>query len=66
MFGRKKEDEWLKGFEAGFNKAWDWMKPYMQLANNNLKKSLYDEAMGQAIKDLEPTIKKRLEALKEE
>ena len=54
----KQEDIWLKGFEAGFNKAWEWMKPYMQDASDRVRKQIYEEAMNQ-------DIQKRLNLLKE-
>mgnify|MGYP001575864416 CR=1 FL=1 len=62
MFGfrNKNEEVWLKGFEAGFLKAWDWMKPFVDGTEQKLKKSLYDDAMNEAIKNLEPTIQNRI------
>ena len=76
MFWKKKEeyqkeeagkkvnfDElWIRGFEHGFRSAWTWMTPYMQEAKEEVRKTAYNLAMEQALRDLEPTMK-RIEEL---
>ena len=57
------KEAFLRGFECGFSKAWEWQKPYMQLAADKLKESLYQEAMNKALDDLEPTIQRRIKAI---
>ena len=69
MFWKKKEKEmnaseiaYLKGIDTGFKMAWEYMVPYMQESKEKVRDKLYQEAMVKALSDLEPTIKKRLEA----
>ena len=57
------QDGWKDGFKEGFGRAWEWMRPYMQESKEEVRKLIYEEAMDHTLEQLEPTIKKRLEAL---
>ena len=57
---KNRQDDWMRGFEAGYLKAWDTMIPTMLTGIEKTKKQIADHATDQAVKQLEPVVHKRL------
>ena len=55
-------DQWVAGFTAGFSKAWDCMWPQLQQGIDKTKQSLYQSALDEAVRRLEPAIQQRVDA----
>ena len=56
---KAKEDIWLQGFQAGFDKAWDMMMPMFFSGFEKVKKEIADSAKRETLEGLAPILKER-------